>query len=154
MKTRHAHLYAFLLPALATSAAWAVRDPFWPIGYAPAPPPAPVTEAAPKEPALPQPPPKPAPPAEKPITDADWVKARKALTISGITKSVRPDTKETKTIVMINRRSLTTGDVVTFVNDEIRFQWKIEAISDKQPLLAPLTAVRVPPQPTNLSINQ
>lgn len=151
MKTPHDHFHAILLFAIASAPAWAVRDPFWPIDYAPAPPPAPVVAAAPAEPAAP--PPKPQP-AEKPITDSDWAKARKALSISGFTKSVRPDTKETRCLVMINRRSYTTGETLTFVNDDIRFQWQIDAITAKDLSLTPLTAVRVTPKPNDLKTNQ
>jgi hypothetical protein len=153
MKTRHAYLSVFLLSALASTAAWAVRDPFWPIGYTPPPPPSPVTETLPSEPTVKPPPPKPAPPAVKPVTDADWAKARKALPVSGFTKSVRPDTQETKILVMINRRSYQVGDKVPFVHDDIRFQWRIEAITEKDLTLVPLQAVRITPKPRDLNSN-
>ena len=146
MKTCHLQPQLLLLSTLAASAAWAARDPFWPIGYAPAPPPAPVS-AQPAEPAAPTP----TPAAQKPVTDADWAKARKALTVSGFTKSVKPDTQTTRILVMINRRSYTAGDTVTFVNDDIRFQWRIDTVTEKALSLTPLNAVRVTPKPSALS---
>lgn len=149
MKTRHVHLQALLLSAFASATAGAVRDPFWPIDYAPAPPPAPAAESEPAEPA-PAAPPK---PAEKPVTDADWAKARKALPVSGFTKSVRPDTKEVRVLAMINRRSYRAGETLTFVTDDIRFQWRIDAITEKGLSLTPLAAARVAPQPSDLKEN-
>ncbi len=148
MKTRRPHLLAFLPVALAAAAAPAARDPFWPIGYTPPLPAAQVT--APAEPALK---PRDAPPAEKPVTEADWARGRKALTISGFTKSVRAD-KQERTLVMINSKSHTVGDTVTFVHDDIRFQWRVDAISEKQITLTPLTAARVTAKTTTLPTKQ
>lgn len=152
MNTRHLLLPVVLLSMLAAPAARAARDPFWPIGYTPPPPPG-QAEPEPQE-AKPLAPPPPPAPAEKPISDAEWTKARKALAISGIAKSVRPDTKETRILLMINRRSYAAGDTVTFVNDDIRFQWRIDALTERDYTLTPLTATRVVPKPNPLSTNQ
>ncbi len=155
MKTRHLHLHACALSVFASVAAQASRDPFWPIGYTPPPPPS-ATNDVPAEPVViaPPPPPKPAAPAEKPVTTTDWASARKALAISGFTKSVKPDTKETRVLVMINRRSYTTGDTVTFVNDGIRFQWRVDTITENDLSLTPLAATRVQAKPADLNSKQ
>lgn len=151
MKTRHVLLSVLLLSALASPAARAARDPFWPIGYTPPPPPGKDEPQEPK--AIAKPPPPPAP-TEKPISAAEWAKARKALAISGIAKSVRPDTKETKILLMINRRSYAAGETVSFVNEDIRFQWRVDALTERDFTLTPLTATRVVPKPNPLSANQ
>jgi hypothetical protein len=154
MKTRHPSLYAFLLAALAAAPAGAARDPFWPIGYEP---PKPKPVAAPNaEPAadVSEASPQPAKPAEQPITEADWALARKALVISGYTRSVRPDTQETRTLAMINRLMVGAGDTVTFVHKDVRFFWRAEAVTGHSVQLAPLKAERVSRAPADPALRQ
>lgn len=137
MKTRHVLFTLLLWSLLAASPSWAVRDPFWPIDYSP---------VSAKEPEATQdqaPKPKPEPPKEKPITDNDWSKARQALPVNGITKSVRPDTHETCILAMINHQTFAAGDTVSFVHKDIRFQWRVEAIVDNDVKLEPLYAERI-----------
>lgn len=125
--------------------AWAQRDPFWPIGYEPpkAEPPAaeaaaPVKTASPsKEPA------KPLPPPVKPVTEADWTEARKTVDVSGFTRSKRPDTGETRTHVMINRRTYSVGDSLSITNSGIHFTWHIESLTDRDLQLKPVEATRI-----------
>lgn len=152
MTTRNAYLFILSLAALALTAAGAERDPFWPIGYSPPPP---VQE----QPAVPDvireaaPPPKPAPPTEKPITDADWAKARKALSISGFTKSVKPETREVRILALINRQTYSAGDTLTFVHTDMRFQWKVESVTESDVLLTPSKAERIAVKPNDLKPN-
>lgn len=145
MKTRHTLLLCLLWSMLAAHPAWAVRDPFWPLGYTPA------NEAAvAPSPAAQAEPPRPEPPREKPISEEDWAKARKALVISGITKTVRPDTHETRILAMINRQMLALGDTVTFIHLDVRYQWLVETLSEKEVGLKALLAERVVPKPNDL----
>ena len=146
MKTRHI-LLPFLLWGLpAASPAWAVRDPFWPIGYSPAPP---VSAKAPESRTR-EPEPKPEPPPEKPITESDWASARKALTVSGTTTSAKPGTSEVRSLVMINRQMFATGDTVSFVHMDVRFQWRVESVTDKDVKLEPIQAERIVQKNTDL----
>ena len=145
MNARHTLFWA--VPALAVladagPAAAAARDPFWPIGYSHAQPAAEKDEA-PRSvaPALP----KPEPPQEKPITDGDWAKAKKTLTVSGITRSVNPTTQKSRTLAMINRQMYAAGDTVACVCGDVRFHWRIEFPSDREVSLVPLKAEHVVP---------
>ncbi len=155
MKTRHVLSAFFALGTLAALPATAARDPFWPIGYEPPKPEpvvAPVTDLAPA--AKPPEPPKPVKPAERPITDADWAAARKALVISGFTQAVRPDTQEKRILAMVNRRMVAAGDTVTFIQQGIRFRWHVETITDRTLELVPLKAERVVQLPADLDPNK
>jgi len=143
MKTRHVFLSHLLLGLLVASSAWAVRDPFWPIGYLPA-------SAKETESTQSQAPKEPEPPKEKPITDADWNKARNALSINGTTRSFKPGTNETRVLVMINRQMFATGDTLAFVYEDIRFHWRIKSIADGDVKLEPLQANRIVPKISNL----
>ncbi|MEI7902497.1 MAG: hypothetical protein WCK89_19785 [bacterium] len=148
MKTRHIHLSALLLTAFAASPAWAARDPFWPIGYEP-----PTLEPVSAEPVAARPEPV-AKPTEKPITDADWAVARKALVISGFTQTVQPDTQKTRFLAMVNRSMVAAGDTVTFVHQDVRFLWRVASLTDRAIELVPLKAERVVPKPTKPSAKQ
>jgi hypothetical protein len=150
MKTRHVHLYAFLLTALTGSAAWAARDPFWPIGYVPPPPPEPTPVAAEPSATRPEAPTK---PAEKTITDDDWALARKALVVSGFTQSVRPD-GQTRTLAMVNRRMIAAGDTITLIHQDVRFLWRVESIANRSFQLTQVKAERLVPKPAELKQNQ
>jgi len=140
----HAVLLCCALAAstgLADPPALPVRDPFWPIGYQP---PKPAAEPTPaeKEPALAAPP---EPPAVKPISEEDWAEARKSLVISGYTQSVRPDTGERISHVMINRRTYSSGDTVATTRLNTRFTWLLEAITGRDLTLKPVEATRLTP---------
>lgn len=140
----------FLLFA-ALPAAAASRDPFWPMGYEPPKPEPQVAEAPPPEPqvARPQePPPKPQPPAVKPITEADWADALKTLMVSGYTQSSRPGTGETRTQVMINRRTFSAGDTVSITNLDIHFTWSIDSLANRNLKLKQVKAARVTASPS------
>ncbi len=152
MTTRNAHLVILSLAALTLTAAGAERDPFWPIGYAPPPP---VQEQPAVQNVIPEaaPPPKPEPPAEKPITEADWAKARKALSISGFTKSFKPETREVRILALINRQTYAAGDTLTFVHNAMRFQWKVESVTERDVLLTPSKAERIAAKPNDLKPN-
>ena len=144
MKTCHTLQLCLLCGSLSASQVLAVRDPFWPIGYSP---------AAAKEPETihtDAPAPKPEPPREIPVTEDNWAKARKALTISGTTKSIRPNTHETRMMAMINRQMYAIGDTVSLVHQEIRFQWRVSQVTDKDVGLEPLHAERIVPKTTDL----
>jgi len=141
MKAYSFYLFLFMLVGLfktgAVSAA-DVRDPFWPIGYAPTPPEKPELEHHEKREPV-----KPPAPAIKPVTEDDWTQARKTLSINGVTRSTRPDTKETRTLVMINRQLYSTGDSITLVYADIRFQWRLASIDGNAIKLEPLRAERL-----------
>jgi len=139
-------LSALFLLFAALPAAASGRDPFWPIGYEPPKPEPPAAEAPPPvtQATRPQePPPKPLPPAIKPITEADWADALKTLTVSGFTQSSRPDTGETRTQVMINRRTFSAGDTLSITNLDIHFIWRIESLANRDLKLKQVKAARV-----------
>jgi len=133
---------------LAATCAYAVRDPFWPIGYEPPKPEPEVVEQP--APALPEKPPaqeKPKPPPPPPITEDDWKAARDLFTVSGFTQSKNPVSGETRTLAMINRVSYTVGDTLTVTNDNIHFIWSIESLADLTLKLKPVSATRLLPTP-------
>ena len=137
MKTRNVHLPLLLFGLLSASPALAVRDPFWPIGYSPA------SAKVPEPVHVAEPAPEPEPPRENPVSTDDWLKARKALTISGTTIATKPGTHETRTLVMINRQMYAAGDTVSLVHEDIRFHWRVASASNKDVRLEPLQAERV-----------
>ena len=133
---------------LAATCAYAVRDPFWPIGYEPPKPEPEVVEQP--APALPEKPPaqeKPKPPPPPPITEDDWKAARDLFTVSGFAQSKNPVSGETRTLAMINRVSYTVGDTLTVTNDNIHFIWSIESLADLTLKLKPVRATRLLPTP-------
>ena len=85
-----------------------------------------------------------------PVTDDDWAKARKTLTISGTTKSTRQGTQETRALVMINRQMYAVGDTVSLIHQEISFRWRVAQVTDKDVRLEPLHAERIVPKTTDL----
>jgi hypothetical protein len=140
LATRYS-LFALLFSLFFFLSSHAARDPFWPIGYEP---PKPETETP--EPAKPEPPPeppKPKPPPPKPVTEADWKKARATLAVSGITRSTRPDTGETRALAMINRRLYTAGETLSITNEEIHFMWRIGSLEGFDLKLEQLQATRL-----------
>jgi hypothetical protein len=134
---------------LAATCAFAVRDPFWPIGYEP---PKPEPEVVQPPPAVlpekpPPPPEKPKPPPPPPITEKDWKAARALFVVNGFTQSKNPVSGETRTLAMINRISYTVGDTLTVTNDNIHFIWSIESLADLTLKLKPERATRLLPTP-------
>ena len=134
---------AGLLLGLCPAAGAVQRDPFWPIDYEP---PKPVVaEPLPKPvltaPAIPE---KIAPPTVNLVTEAEWKAAKKELVISGFTESVRPDTGERRTQVMINRRTYMAGDTLAVTNNHIRFVWHIDGVANRDLQLKPVSATRLP----------
>ncbi len=101
------------------------RDPFWPIGYSPAPPVSekPVEEA---KPVIKVDKPKP-PPPPKPVTAEEWEMARKLLNITGyaLADNKNKDGTRTTSIVIINRNHYKTGDVIKLIHKDIEFIWKV-----------------------------
>jgi len=141
MNLRPVIIAVVLLGSLAAFPAWAVRDPFWPVGYEP--PKAAVVEAAPlSEPVIQV--------TEIPITEAEWAKARKALVISGFTQSTRPDNGAILTQVMINRRTYAAGDTLSVTNLDIQFIWRVESVANHDLKLTPLEATRVKNKPASV----
>ncbi|MGI6099526.1 MAG: hypothetical protein ACOYD3_07190 [Kiritimatiellia bacterium] len=121
-----------MLPLLSlgeTDAEATVRDPFWPVGYAPAPE---VTET-PKEvvipkPVLPSKPvEKPVPPPPKPVID--WKAARTGLKISGYAeaKGVRG--------CFVNGRLVREGQTVTLNHKGMRYEWRVLAVPEATKLV-------------------
>jgi hypothetical protein len=124
--TRHGVAMLLMLPLLSlgeTDAEATVRDPFWPVGYAPAPE---VTET-PKDvvipkPVLPSKPvEKPVPPPPKPVID--WKAARTGLKISGYAeaKGVRG--------CFVNGRLVREGQTVTLNHKGMRYEWRVLRIA-------------------------
>lgn len=133
-------LSALVLLFAALPAAAAGRDPFWPIGYAP-----PKPEAKREKVSAPvaKPPEAPPQPTVKPVTEADWSQARKMLVVNGYAQSTRPDTGETRTQVMINRRTFSAGDALSITNLDIHFTWRIESLADRDLKLKQVEARRL-----------
>ena len=116
-----------------------VRDPFWPLNYAP---PAPVADPKPEPP---KPPPAPAPPPVRPVTQSDWAMARKTLSVSGTIRSTMPGSGETREQIMINRNMYGVGDSVVITNLDMRFVWTVGQGADKSLELKQAEALRLPP---------
>lgn len=140
-------IFASLVSFSLGSEKTAVRDPFWPVGYQPPPPPGqePVAvEPAPVE----VEPEKPQPPPPKPVTTDDWKVARKLLRINGYALAQRQDdtTERTTSVVIINLKHYNTGDRVKITHDSIDFVWKVGAIENNSVELIQETAVRVKTQ--------
>jgi hypothetical protein len=153
MKTHHTLLSLFSFAGLlVASPVWAVRDPFWPIGYSPAPPAPEVNNAERVRPVPPAEKQKPEPPRIKPVSEEDWSKARQALSISGVTRTVKPDTNETRTLAMINRQTFSIGDTITLAHADIRFQWRLVSIEGNDIKLEPIRAERIAPKNTDLKL--
>ena len=114
---------AILLPPLlalgSTADELPVRDPFWPVGYAPAPE-KPTQEIAVKTPPKPQPvkrvvePPKPV---------VDWKAARGALKVSGYAeaKGIRR--------CFVNGKLVSEGETVTLAHTGLRYAWRVVRIA-------------------------
>ena len=143
MKTATGHLLFSLLFALSAQAA---RDPFWPIGYEP---PKPEAKSEKETVTIAKPPEPPPPPSVKPVTEADWAEARKALIVNGFAQSTRPDTGVTRTQVMINRQTFSSGDTLSITNLGIHFVWHIESVTDRDLKLKQVEAERVAAGPSS-----
>ena len=118
---------AVLLPTLlargATAAELPVRDPFWPVGYAPAPE-KPTQEIAVKTPPKPQPvkrvvePPKPV---------VDWKAARGALQVLGYGEAngIRR--------CFVDGKLVSEGETVTVTHKGLRYAWRVARIAPRSP---------------------
>ena len=152
MKTHHTLLSSVAFAGLlVASPVWAVRDPFWPIGYSPA---SEVKNAEPVRPTPSAEKPKAEPPSIKPVSEEDWRKARQALSISGVTRTVKPDTNETRTLAMINRQTFSIGDTLILDHADIRFQWRLASIDGNDIKLEPIRAERIAPKTPISSYNK
>jgi len=111
-----------MLPLLSlgeTDAEATVRDPFWPVGYAPAPE-KPTQEIAVKTP------PKPPPVkrvVEPPKPVVDWKAARGALKVSGYAEAngIRR--------CFVNGKLVSEGETVTLAHTGLRYAWRVVRIA-------------------------
>lgn len=124
-----------------------VRDPFWPIGYAPAQPVVekPVEKPKPVE-IKPEPPPPP-----KPVTADEWKMARKLLNINGYALGSKTENNEdiNTSIVIINRNHYRSGDIIKITHADIEFIWRVGEIQNNSVDLGQESAKRL----TNASKN-
>ncbi len=107
-------------PVMSASAS---RDPFWPVGFRPEDPHAPVQAEEPAaEPVQ--------TPTERPITAEDWALARARIPRqNGIFQVL--DTRTQTTVYKMNLlgRDYYVGDVLCVTNQNVAFTWKVDAIS-------------------------
>jgi len=105
-----------------------VRDPFWPVGYTPPPPPSPESEGKVAE----------APKAE--ITaPVEWP----PLVLKGITKN-----RAGRYMAMLDGIGLAeTGNVVSMTRNGINYRWKIADINDRGITSVRLECVQIEPAP-------
>ncbi|MFA7173621.1 MAG: hypothetical protein WC340_09435 [Kiritimatiellia bacterium] len=107
-----------------------VRDPFWPVGYQPPPPPGQEPPAVEPEPVKAEPE-KPQPPPPKPVTGDDWKMARKLLKVNGYAVGQKQEgATETTTVVIINLKHYNTGEKIRITHDSIDFVWRVGAIEN------------------------
>ena len=97
------------------------RDPFWPVGYAPAKEEVPAPAKADEKPAE----------VKKTVVRAprpqpDWPAAMRCLKISGYAESNGART------CIINGKTVTEGDLISIVNGMFRYTWKIDKISPQK----------------------
>lgn len=117
-----------------------VRDPFWPVGYEPPPPPKVEKPIEKPEPVI-----KPKPPPPKPVTQQEWKMARKLLKITGyaLSKKTEGDDKIKTSIVIINRKYYQSGDTIKLTNQEIQFVWRVGEIGNNTINLIQESATRL-----------
>ncbi|MEG1788812.1 MAG: hypothetical protein RR268_06305 [Kiritimatiellia bacterium] len=140
-------MLALLGGTLSASISSAVaHDPFWPIGYTPAP----VAVAIEEEPVAKE---ATASTVTQPLfvrrgtgvsaaSLKEWIAARKTLRIAGTTSVQRADGRHQ--IIYINGKGYTSGDVVTVTARGVRFSWRVREDSEDQELrLKPLKAERL-----------
>lgn len=114
---------AILLPPLLALGAMAdelpVRDPFWPVGYAPAPE-KPTQEIAVKTPPKPQPVKR---VVEPPRPVVDWKAARGALKVSGYGEAngIRR--------CFVGGRLVSEGETVSLTLNGLRYAWRVTRIA-------------------------
>lgn len=119
------------------------RDPFWPVGYQPPPPPGQEPPAVEPEPVKPEPE-KPKPPPPKPVTSDDWKMARKLLKVNGYASGQKQEgaTEITTSVVIINLKHYNVGDKIRLTHDDIDFVWRVGAIEGNTVELIQESAVR------------
>ena len=121
-----------------------VRDPFWPIGYAPPPP---IVEKPVEEPKIVQvkkEKPKP-PPPPKPVTTDEWKMARKLLNITGYalaSKTVKKEKIKTS-LVIINRSYYKSGAIVKITSENVEYIWRVGEIRNNSVNLKQESAKRL-----------
>jgi hypothetical protein len=106
------------LPDLSKLDPFKVRDPFWPVGYAPAAPepvPTPGTSL-----------PKPTAPPPKIEEPPKWDEALKALVVKGVMKA-----GPTSYVAIINGQVVGERDSVSAVFEGKMYHWKVKSISAK-----------------------
>lgn len=130
------------LDNLQAKEAESVRDPFWPIGYAPAEPveEKPIEEPKPVVVEKPKPPPPP-----KPVTAEEWKMARKLLKVSGYALADKKgeDAAKRTSIVIINRNHYTSGEIIKITNKDIEFIWRVGEIRNNSVELKQESATRL-----------
>ncbi len=139
-------IFASLMSLALGSEKNSVRDPFWPIGYEPPPPPGtePAVEAP--QPVIPEPE-SPKLPPPKPVTDDEWKMARKLLKVNGYAVGVIDDagiSKKTSRVI-INLKHYSTGEKIKLTHDMIDFVWTVGPIGNNTVELLQESAVRADP---------
>ncbi|MDA3923576.1 MAG: hypothetical protein PF904_02620 [Kiritimatiellae bacterium] len=139
-------IYIIILISLTTAARCAdetiARDPFWPVGYLPPPPPEPEKpeELKPviKKPVKPEPP----PPA--PVTSEDWKMARKLLKINGYASGKKKENGKTIkiSVVIINLKHYRTDEEIKLTHNKIDFVWTVGPIQNNSVELIHTSATR------------
>jgi hypothetical protein len=121
-----------------------IRDPFWPVGYEPPPPPGSEKPIEEPKPVI-KPPEPPKPPAPEPITAKEWKMARKLLRITGYALADKTEGDQTTktSIVIINGKHYQSGDTVKLTSQEINFVWRVGEIGNNSVNLVQESAVRL-----------
>jgi len=140
-------IYIILLSLLTTVALCAekkvTRDPFWPVGYEPPPPPELVKPEEKPKPVIKEPA-KPKPPPPKPVTSEDWKMARKLLKVNGYASSEKQDGGETQktSVVIVNLKHYKTSDKIKLTHNNIDFVWTVGPIGNNSVELIQTSATR------------
>ena len=138
-------IYILIFASLPVAALFAekniARDPFWPIGYKPPPPPVIEQPAALPTPEIKE------PEKPKPVTSDDWKMARKLLKINGYAAGVIEDAGIRKKIsrVIINLKHYNSGEKIKLTHDKIDFVWIVGPIGNNSVELIQESANRIKP---------
>jgi hypothetical protein len=135
-------IFASLLSLALCADAKSVRDPFWPVGYEPPPPPGQDNP----EPEI-QKPSEPKPLPIKPITSEEWKMARKLLKVNGYASAEKQDGGATQktSVVIVNLKHYKTGDTIKITTDNINFIWTVGPIGENSVELIQSSATRTGP---------